>query len=84
MVGPYKTIPTYGVRAFLGSDPINRDVFKNNYIVRANRAKKLKRHCFVKKRERGDTYYCFLLMFLVLQTALALLDDARLHHDFLH
>ena len=47
----------------MGSDPIHRDVVKNNYIIRAKRVEKMKRHFFVKKRERGDTY-CVLLVFL--------------------
>ena len=37
------------------------DVFQNKYIICAKRVKNLKRHFFVKKRERGDTY-CVLLI----------------------
>ena len=57
MVGPYKTIPTCGVSAFRGSDPIHRDVLKIIKLFAQN----LWRHCFV--RERGITH-CVLLMSL--------------------
>ena len=64
-----------------GSDPIHRDVFKKYYIIRAKRVKKLR--FFRKKRERKRTHIASCSCFWVLQTGLALQDNARLHHDCL-
>ena len=78
MVGPYKTIPTYGVSASYGSDSIHRDVLK---IIKLF-ARNLRRHFFVRKRER---YYTLRLahVFGFYKLALAVRDSARLIHDFL-
>ena len=48
-------------------------------------AQNLRRHFFVRKRERGITRHCVLLMhvFGCYKLALAVRDNARLHHDFL-
>ena len=70
-----------------GSDPIHRDVFQNKYIIRARRVKHLKRHFFVRERERErerEEHIVSCSCFWVLQTDLALRDNARLHHNFLH
>ena len=77
MVGPYKTIPTYGVSAFRGSDLIHRDVLK---IIKLFRPKF--EEAFFCKRER---YYTLRLahVFGGYKLALAVRDSARLHHDLL-
>ena len=69
MVGPYKTIPTYGVSANKGSDPIHRDVLKIIQLLAQN----LRRHFFVRKRER---YYTLRLahVFGCYKLALAVRD----------
>ena len=80
MVGLNKTIPTCGVSAYYGSDPINRDVLKIIKLFAQN----LRKHFFVRKRER---YYTLRLAHVFgcykLALQLAVRDNARLHHDFL-
>ena len=69
MVGPYKTIPTYGVSAFRGSDPIHRDVLKIIKLFAQN----LRRHFFVRER-----YYTLRLahVFGCYKLALAVRDSS--------
>ena len=62
----------------MGSDPIHRDVLKIIKLFAQN----LRRHFFVRKIER---YYTVRLahVFGCYKLALAVRDNARLHHDFL-
>ena len=78
MVGPYKTIPMYGVSAGFGSGPIHRDVLNIIKLFAQN----LRRRFFVRKRE---SYYTLRLAhdFGCYKLALPVRDNARLHHDFL-
>ena len=68
----------YGVSAEQTNDPIHRDVLKIIKIFAQN----LRRHFFVRKRER---YYTLRLahVFGCYKLALAVQDNARLHYDFL-
>ena len=64
-----------------GSDPTHRDVLKT--IKSFARSANMKRHFFVRKRER---YYILRLahVFGCYKLALAVRDNTRLHHDVLH
>ena len=70
--------PIYREVLKIGSDPIYREVLKIIKLFAQN----LRRHFFVRKRER---YYTLRLahVFGCYKLALAVQDNARLHHDFL-
>ena len=60
------------------SDPIHKDVLKKNKLFAQN----LRRHFFVRKRERYYTLR-FAHVFGCYKLALAVRDNARLNHEFL-
>ena len=74
----------YGISATFGSGPIHRDVLKIIKLFAQN----LRRHFFVRKRER---YYILRLAHVVVFVFMSLgvtnwpllFEIARLHHDFL-
>ena len=65
--------------SYFGSAPIHRDVLEIIKLFAQN----LRRHFFVRKRERYYTALRLAHVFGCYKLALAVRDNARLHHDFL-